>query len=186
MLTLLPAVLSKVPDLISKFSVGGHFLGSDLLMSVKPQYAGRLLSGAKVVDIRKKFSKKWVGRRAVLYASKPQGALVGKATVHSITQGSPNDIWAQFESRIGASREEFDGYTASAGDVCAIELSDIRPYRAPVPLDQIEYILREDLTPPQSYCELNMQKNPPWAKAVSVATLLHSRCRIINRSVITE
>lgn len=184
--TVLPVVLTKVPNLISKFSVGGHFLGSDLLMSVKPKFAGRFLSGAKVVEIRKKFSKKWVGRRAVLYASKPEAALVGEATVHSITQGSPNDIWTEFESRIAASWEEFKGYTASAADVCAIELSDIRPYRAPVPLDQIEYILREDLTPPQSYCELNVQKNTPWTKAVSVAALLHSRCRIITRSVVAQ
>ncbi|MGC9995890.1 MAG: ASCH domain-containing protein [Terriglobia bacterium] len=180
--TVLSAVLTKMPDLITKFSVGGHFLGSDLLMSVKPEYAERLLSGTKLVEIRKRFSKKWLGRRAVLYASKPQGALVGEATIHSITHGRPDDIWARFENNIGASLDEFKGYTASDGEVCAIQLSDIHPYRAPVPLDQIEYILQQDLRPPQSYCELNMQKNAPWAKAVSIATLLHSRCRVINRS----
>jgi predicted transcriptional regulator len=182
--TVLSAVLAKVPNLITKFSVGGHSLGSDLLMSVKPKYAERLLSGTKLVEIRKKFSRKWLGRRAVLYASQPQGALVGEATIHSITHGRPDDIWACFETDIGGSWDEFKGYTASAGEISAIQLSDIRPYRAPVPLDQIEYILQQDLRPPQSYCELNMQKNAPWAKAVSIATLLHSRCRVINRSSI--
>jgi predicted transcriptional regulator len=181
----LSAVLTKVPDLITKFSVGGHFLGSDLLMSVKPKYAERLLSGTKLVEIRRRFSKKWLGRRAVLYASQPQGALVGEATIDSITHGPPDEIWTRFENNIGASWDEFKGYTASAGDVSAIQLSDIRPYRAPVPLDQIEYILQEDLRPPQSYCELNMQKNTPWARAVSIATLLHSRCKMINRSFAT-
>jgi predicted transcriptional regulator len=183
--TVLSAVLTKVPNLITKFSVGGHFLGSDLLMSVKPKYAERLLSGTKLVEIRKKFSRKWLGRRAVLYSSQPQGALVGEATIHSITHGRPDDIWARFENGIGASWEEFKGYTASSGEISAIQLSDICAYRAPVPLDQIEYILREDLRPPQSYCELNMQKNTPWAKAVSIATLLHSRCKVINRSFAT-
>jgi predicted transcriptional regulator len=183
--TVLSSVLTKIPNLITKFSVGGHFLGSDLLMSVKPKYAEQLFSGTKLVEIRKKFAKKWLGRRAVLYASRPQGALVGEATIDSITQGSPDDIWARFETSIGVSWDDFKDYTASAEDVSAILLSDIRPYRAPIPLDQIEYILQEDLRPPQSYCELSMQRNAHWARAVSIATLLHSRCRVINRSFAT-
>lgn len=90
--TIWSAVLNKVPELVTKFCVGGHSLGSDVLLSVKPKYAERLLAGAKLVEIRKKFSKKWLGRKAVLYASQPQGALVGEATIHSITRGRPADI----------------------------------------------------------------------------------------------
>jgi len=181
--TVWSAVLNKVPDLVTKFSVGGHSLGSDVLLSLKPKYAERLLAGAKLVEIRKRFSKKWLGRRAVLYASQPQGALVGEATIHSITRGRPADIWSCFETSIGGSWEEFKGYIASADEVSAIQLSDIRPFRAPVPLDQVEYLLQEDLRPPQSYCELNMEKNTSWAKAVSIATLLHARCRVISRTL---
>jgi predicted transcriptional regulator len=179
--TVWSAALNKVTELVTKFSVGGHSLGGDVLLSVRPKYAERLLAGAKLVEIRKKFSKKWLGRKAVLYASQPQAALVGEATIHSITRGRPTDIWSCFETSIGGSWEEFEGYTASADEVSAIELSDIRPYRAPVPLDQVEYLLKEDLRPPQSYCELNMGRNDSWAKAVSIVTLLHGRCGVVSR-----
>jgi predicted transcriptional regulator len=184
--TIWSAVLNKVPELVTKFCVGGHSLGSDVLLSVKPKYAERLLAGSKLVEIRRKFSKKWLGRKAVLYASKPQGALVGEATIHSITRGRPADIWSRFETRIGGSWEEFEGYVASADEVSAIELCDVRPYRAPVPLDQVEYLLKEELRPPQSYCELTMQKNDVWAKAVSIATLLHGRCGVFSRRFAQE
>ncbi|MGO8790028.1 MAG: hypothetical protein ACLQVL_21945 [Terriglobia bacterium] len=179
--TVLSAAVNRVPDLMAKFSVGGRSLGTDVLMSVKPKYAERLLSGAKLIEVRKRFSKKWLGRRAVLYATQPQGALVGEAMINAITCGQPTDIWTNFESRIGCSWDEFAGYVASASQVCAIELSDVVPYISPVPLNQVEHLLQEDLRPPQSYCELNMEKNNGWAKAVSIATLLHGRCGIMTR-----
>ncbi len=175
------AALNKLPELVSKFSVGGRSLGSDVLLSVRPKYAERLLAGTKLVEVRKRFSKKWLGRKAVLYASRPLGALVGEATINAIACGQPSDIWSRYESSIGCSREEFDGYVASADEVCAIELSDIVPYLSPVPLNQVEYLLNEDLRPPQSYSELNMGKNASWAKAVSIATLLHGRCGVVSR-----
>ena len=125
--TVLSAAVNRVPDLMAKFSVGGRSLGTDVLMSVKPKYAERLLSGAKLIEVRKRFSKKWLGRRAVLYATQPQGALVGEAMINAITCGQPTDIWTNFESRIGCSWDEFAGYVASASQVCAIELSDVVP-----------------------------------------------------------
>jgi predicted transcriptional regulator len=179
--TVLSAVLKTIPALVTKFSVGGRSLGSDLLISVKPKYAERLLAGAKFVEIRRRFSKKWLGCKAVLYASRPQGALVGEATINAITCGQPNDIWSRFESRMGCSWEEFESYVASAKEVCAIELDNIVPYLSPVPLDQVEYLMQEELRPPQSYCELDIEKNSAWAKAVSVAALLHGRCGAVSR-----
>jgi predicted transcriptional regulator len=168
----------KLPELSAKFSVGKFSLGSKLLMSVKPRYAERLFAGAKLVEIRKRFSKKWVGCRAVLYASHPVSALVGEATINSVTIGQPNEIWSRFESTIGCSWPEFQAYATSRQAVCAIELSNVLPYLAPVPLDQISSLLNQELRPPQSYCEV---KDGVWANAVSIATLLHGRFAGITR-----
>lgn len=170
------AALEKLPELVSKFSVNGYSLCGDLLVSMKPQYARQILAGSKLIEIRKKFSEKWVGCRAVLYSSSPQQELVGEARVHSITSGSPADIWAQFGTGIGCSSKDFVAYVGSSTEVSAIELNDVFPYKYPISLSQISHLLGEDLRPPQSYCDLRLDKGQGgWAKAASVASVLHGR-----------
>lgn len=168
------AALDRLPALVRKFNVNGHSLYGDLLVSMKPQCAERILAGTKLVEIRKRFSGKWVGCKAILYSSSPQQALVGEATVRSITSGSPADIWAKFGTSIGCSSEHFEAYAGSAKEVSAIELDEVFPYRRPIALSQISCLLGEDLKPPQSYCDLHVDNGQGvWARAVSVASVLH-------------
>jgi predicted transcriptional regulator len=169
------ASLEKLPRLITKFTVGGYSLGSQLLMSIKPKYAEKLFSGTKLVEIRRRFARRWVGCRVAFYASKPLSALVGEATINSVTCGRPDDIWADFGWRIGCSFDEFETYTTRSSQVCAIELSNVLPYRSPLPLAQMVHLSRRDLKPPQSFRELNLERNGGWAIPVSVASLLHVR-----------
>jgi len=170
------AALDRLPTLVRKFNVNGYSLYGDLLVSMKPQYAERILAGSKLVEIRKRFSGKWVGCKAILYASNPQQALVGEATVRSITSGCPAEIWARFGASIGCSSKDFKTYVGSAKEVSAIELDEIFPYSQPVSLSQISHLLGENLRPPQSYCNLQLDNGQnAWAKAVSVASVLHGR-----------
>jgi predicted transcriptional regulator len=170
------SVLGRLRSLATKFSVGGYSLNNKILISIKPIYAGRILEGSKLIEVRKKFSNKWVGCRAVLYASSPLKALVGEATVISVTSAPPVDIWAQFGPNLGCGKEDFEGYVGVASKVSAIELGDIFPYREPISLAQVSYLVREDLVPPQSFCDLRLDdRDSPWVRAVSVASLLHGR-----------
>lgn len=170
------AALDKLPELVAKFSVNGYSLCGDLLVSMKPQYARQILSGSKLIEIRKRFSEKWVGCKAVLYSSSPQQELVGEARVRSVTSGPPADIWAQFGASIGCPSSDFVTYVGSATEVSAIELDDVFPYKYPISLTQISQLLGEHLRPPQSYCDLRLDKGKgAWAKAASVASVLHGR-----------
>ena len=170
------AALDRLPALARKFNVSGYSLGGDLLVSMKPQYVERILAGSKVVEIRKRFSGKWIGCKAVLYSSSPQKALVGEATVRSVTSGAPVDIWSRFHLSLGCTSDEFAAYVGSAAEVSAIELDDVFPYREPISLSQISHLLGEDLRPPQSYCDLRLDKKQgAWAKAITAASILHGR-----------
>jgi predicted transcriptional regulator len=176
--TVLNATLGRLPALVRKFNVGGYALGGDLLVSMKPRYAERILSGTKIVEIRKKFSEKWVGCKAVLYSSTPQQALVGEARVRSVSSGAPEDVWARFQTGLGCTSSEFSAYVGPAQVVSAIELDDIFPYKEPISLSQISHLLglEEDLRPPQSYCDLRLDKSQgAWANAAAVASVLHGR-----------
>ena len=173
--TVWSAALHKLPKLLTKFSVGGYSLDNNLLMSIKPKYAQMVFRGSKIIEVRKRFSNKWIGSRVVLYASQPVSALVGEARISSVVCGKPDDIWSKFEAMIGCSWKEFAEYVSSATTISAIELTDIIPYRAPVPLAQVSHLLDEDLRPPQSYCDLKLGAVNAWGKAVCIASLLHGR-----------
>jgi predicted transcriptional regulator len=165
--------LQKLPYLTQRFSTNG-FSGSRLLLSMRPRYAERVFDRTKRVEIRKRFSPKWKGSKAVVYGSSPLGALMGEVTVSDVIPGSPNHIWEKFGDSAGCSHEEFAQYVGNTKEVCAIELSNVNPYIYPVSLSQVSHLINTPLTPPQSFLEFK-DDGGPWAKAISVAGLLHNR-----------
>lgn len=163
----------RLPDLAAKFSPSGFSLNNRILISIKPKYADRILAGTKLVEVRNRFSQRWLGCRAVLYASRPLSSLVGEATISAISRGSPAEIWSTYGSRIGVECQEFEEYAGSSGELSAIELDDVTPYLEPVSLAQLSHLTNADLRPPQSFCELKPDRSHPWTAAVAVASLLH-------------
>jgi predicted transcriptional regulator len=160
--------------LLNRLSPGGYALADKILLSIRPIFADKIFSGSKQVEIRKTFSKRWRGRQAVVYATQPSGSLMGEVTLSEINTGTPSAIWEHYGERAGCSFEEFAGYVGGASEVHAIELTNIKPYLAPISIAQISHLIREDLRPPQSYLEVKMNTESVWGKAISVAGLLHS------------
>jgi predicted transcriptional regulator len=169
------AALGRLPNLVAKFSPAGFSLDSRILISIRPRYVERILAGTKVVEVRKRFSRRWLGSRAVLYGSRPLSSLVGEATIAAITCGSPSHIWSVYGQRIGAGWQELEEYAGSCDEISAIELADVAPYISPVDLTQLSHLTKMDLRPPQSFCDLRLDRSSPWTSAVAVATLLHGR-----------
>ncbi|HZF50439.1 MAG TPA: hypothetical protein VE093_17395 [Polyangiaceae bacterium] len=169
------SVMEKWPRLLSKFSVHEDLLSSPLLLSVRPKYASKILDGSKSVEIRRAFSTKWAGQRVVLYASDPVSSLVGEAHIANVVPGTPGKLWDAFHDHIGCTKEDFDSYTGSSGEIFAIILRDPCPYTRPIHRKEISGILGEKLHPPQSYTCL--ERNRPWTRAVSIAEALQSSSR---------
>jgi predicted transcriptional regulator len=167
------AVLEKLPKIANDFSIGEYTIQNNILMSVQPKYAKKILDGEKAVEIRRKFSIKWKGSKVNLYSSSPTKALVGEAIIDNIIVDKPQSIWENYNSNIGCTKDEFDKYTNSLKEIYAIFLNNIRIYKVNVPLTQVSHLLNKDLKPPQSYC--NLKENKAWADAVSIAALLQSR-----------
>jgi predicted transcriptional regulator len=159
-----------LPKILELYSPGESSVADDLLLSVRPQYERSILSGKKRVELRRKFSTKWLGHKVNLYASGPVMQMMGQATVSRIVFKAPELIWTEFKTEIGCSREEFDNYTAGASEIYAVELDEVTPFRNPVSRSDAAALLRDRLVPPQSYCTL--EKNKTWAKALSLASFL--------------
>jgi len=165
------SVLHKIPKLASLYSFGGFSPDNQLLLSIKPEFAERILNRNKRIELRRKFSTKWLGYRINLYASSPVMSLVGEARIAGITVNEPDMIWEKFGNEIGCSRAEFDAYCVGTKQIYAIELDEVKPYRDRIPLVLASQMIKEELVPPQSY--FTLEKNRPWAKAISLAAYLH-------------
>jgi predicted transcriptional regulator len=169
------SVLEKLPLIMNHFSINEYSMCPRLLLSIKHEYAQRVLEGKKTVEVRRRVARKWSGERIALYSSRPTGALVGEATIQDVTSDSPKVIWENYGDRIGCSYEEFSQYAGSCHEIFAITLGKVTPYVERIPLAQAESLIQEELVPPQSYYELEAGR--PWTKAVSVAALLHGSMR---------
>jgi predicted transcriptional regulator len=166
------AVARKLPKLLKRYLLGNYSTSSDILMSVRPKFAERIFGGSKSVEIRKRFSTKWIGHDAVLCATKPLNCLMGRTTIRSVTKGHPDNLWIQFQSQVGCSKNEFDVYVGDASEVAAIEFGDVKPYETPVQVSQLAQMLCRRLLAPQSYFEATFERNSDWKRALYLANLL--------------
>jgi len=175
------ATLEKLPKLIDLHSLDHQNISNGLLMSIRPQFINKIFHGDKVVEIRKKFNHKWSNRRVTLYSSHPTKAVVGYATIHSVIDDSPSNVWERYGYQLGCSKIEFDNYTAGLNKVFAIQLSNVNPYKSPMLLSQLSWFLDKKLIPPQSYS--SMKENRNWLHAISIADLLHGKFKTITQMV---
>jgi predicted transcriptional regulator len=165
--------LKKLPYLMQRFSPGGYSSAGQILLSMRPAYAERVFAREKQVEIRRRFSTKWKGCKAVVYGSQPLGALLGEVTLANVTSGSPEQIWDQFGQRVGCSHEEFSRYVGNSREVYAVELSEADPYISPISINQISHLINKYLRVPQSFLHVENEADDSWAIAISVAGLLH-------------
>lgn len=168
--------LDRLPKLTSTFSVGGFNMENSFVLSLKPRWAESILSGQKRIEIRRRFSPKWVDKTLALYATHPVKSIVGEARVEAVVSGAPGAIWQAYKDDIGCSRREFDDYVQGRDEVFAILLTEARPYRDPVPVSELTGLLGHALTSPQSYC--SVRAGEPWSQALSIATLI--QCGLVT------
>ena len=131
---------------------------SGIVMSIKSEYAKKILSGEKKVEIRKIFSKKLRGSKIYIYVSRPERSLVGEVVIKEVVYDKPENVWQKFSDQIGCTKEQFDKYTESKKKVYAIVLQEAAAYRKSVSIREISDLVKENLRPPQNY--YNLQNSP--------------------------
>lgn len=119
-----------------------------VLLSIKPEYVDKILSGEKRFEFRKvSFSKQGI-TKVLIYATKPVGKLVGEFEVTKIHEGSPEWIWKLTKSFAGIEKKYFDSYYEGRDKAVAIAIGKVSIFKTPMDLNS----LGEKVTPPQSFC----------------------------------
>ncbi len=124
--------------------------GSILLLSIKPQYVSMLFDGRKSTELRRVRPRVSSGDIVLIYETSPTMALVGYASVESVTTETPIKLWKNVGWRAGITKSEFDSYYKEAKYGYAINFSNIVCLRSPVALTRIKKLI-DGFHPPQSY-----------------------------------
>jgi predicted transcriptional regulator len=125
-----------------------------LLLSVRPQYASKILSGEKTIELRRRFSRTATdGMPVLLYSSSPVSAVVGCTRIGRVERLSLLQIWREYREEACVSKSEFNEYFAGLKHGYVIALGTVKAFSREVSASRLEK--KYGIVPPQSYRYLN-------------------------------
>jgi predicted transcriptional regulator len=128
----------------------------DVLVSVRPIYATKILQGQKTVELRRKFPEvRATGALAVIYSSRPVSAVVGCARIKHVLKLPVPRIWTEYGSAACISKSAFDSYFAGLKFGFAVLLDSVKPLDRQPSLVELEN--KFGVVPPQSYRYLSKE-----------------------------
>ncbi len=118
----------------------------NVLLSIKPEYVEKILSGEKRYEFRKRIWKKEVDR-VFIYSTSPVKRIVASFKPGTIIEGSPDELWKRYGRASGVSEREFNDYFRNIASGHAIEIID------PTRLKEIANLskISKDFAAPQSF-----------------------------------
>jgi len=120
-----------------------------ILLSIKPEFVQKIISGEKKVEYRKRIFKQPVDT-VVVYSTMPVGKIIGEFKIENILSNSPNELWEETHEFSGINKLFFDKYFKNKDLGYAIQFNDFVEY--PIPLNLSD--LKQGLSAPQSFVYL--------------------------------
>jgi predicted transcriptional regulator len=126
---------------------------SNLLLSVRPKYAEKILSGEKTVELRRRFPELTEEATALLYSSTPVQAVVGYTRIKDVIKISISQLWKIYGQDACVSKSDFYNYFSDLDFGFALILGVTKPFKSQLS----SKVLRKKygIVPPQSYRYLN-------------------------------
>lgn len=120
-----------------------------ILLSINPEYVGRIMCGEKKYEFRKNLCKKKIDK-IIIYSTSPVMRVVGEADVEDVLVDEPEKIWLLTKEAAGVEQAFFDKYYEGRKQAVAYKLNNIVEYEKPKLLK--DYGIN---AAPQSFCYLD-------------------------------
>ncbi|MFB2920139.1 MULTISPECIES: ASCH domain-containing protein [Aerosakkonema] len=126
-----------------------------LLLSIRPEYAQKIIDGTKTVELRRVRTRLKAGDLVLLYISSPEKALVGSFEVERViefknSRKALNNFWNEVKNNAGIEKQKFDRYYQGASVAVGIFIKKLEIFPRPLELERLRRKL-PNLKPPQSY-----------------------------------
>lgn len=127
-----------------------EFANQDVLFSIKPNYADKILEGSKTVELRRRFTNsEVVGALAFIYSTSPVRELVGYARIRDVRRLRVSDIWREYRNAAGIDKADFDSYFEGTQEGYVIVLDEPTRLADGVPIADLRE--RFGFVAPQSF-----------------------------------
>lgn len=117
-----------------------------VLLSIKPEFVEKIFSEEKRYEYRKSIFKKNVDT-VIIYATMPEGKIVGEFSIETILHDEPENIWELTNDYSGISHSFFKEYFESKQEAYAIKIGEVERYKVPIDPKTFEF----PFTAPQSF-----------------------------------
>lgn len=122
----------------------------DVVFSIRPVHASKILDGSKTVELRRRFTGGISpGTLAYIYTTSPTSALTGFAHIQDVQRLAVPDLWAKHQSAACLAKGDFEAYFSGVEQGYAIVLEAAKSLNRPVALSELRQ--RFGFEPPQSY-----------------------------------
>jgi predicted transcriptional regulator len=119
----------------------------NVLISIKPQFVQKILSGIKKYEYRKKVFKKTNIDKVYIYASSPNKKIVGFFNYSGYLEGTPLEIWNKTKNYSGIKKVEYDEYFINKDKAIAFNIEGLTIFNNPID----PYTTIHNFKPPQSF-----------------------------------
>lgn len=131
----------------------------DIIISIKPNYSGKIFEGIKTVELRRRFPLSLpAGTIAYIYSTSPEMALVGAIQIEAIEHLELPVLWEKHGRSASIRKSDFDDYFHDLKEGFALKLSTPRRFAKPLILHELKE--RFGFKAPQSflYVKPDLQK----------------------------
>ena len=118
---------------------------SKILLSIKPEYVEKILSGEKKFEFRKRLTKVDV-ESLIIYATAPAMEVVAEVKVEGVLSCTKTKLWEETKSAAGITRAKYREYFNGSKVAYAFKLGEIMKYEPPKKLNDLGVT-----APPQSF-----------------------------------
>lgn len=121
-----------------------------VLLSIKPEYAEKILEGTKQFEFRKAIPRAEGIKTVVIYATMPVGKVIGEFDIDGFLAEKPSKLWSITSEFSGISKKYFYEYFRGRETAYAFKVQKVRRYEQPLELNAV----LNRAIPPQSFCYL--------------------------------
>ncbi len=114
----------------------------NLIISIKPQFVEKILSGEKKYEFRRRIYRQEVDK-IYIYQTLPGQGIVAYFTPGEIIMDTPQNLWDRFSEVSGTTEEHLIGYLHDLEEAYAIEITNLKTFDDP--------FIPEGIKAPQSY-----------------------------------
>ena len=120
-----------------------------VLLSIKPEYAEKILSGEKKYEFRRTLFKNPSISKVIIYASSPIQKVIGEFDIDKLLSLGVDDLWNKTEKHSGIEKDFYYEYFEGKDVAHAIKVKRYKRYK------KAQELSFYDIThPPQSFMYL--------------------------------